>query len=147
MAWPIGKVVVLVALLGLTACLGEATERHVNQSEASSVTVLTLGTPLPPSATDIWVAERRFTDFDQHIRFDADLDEARSFVREVLGRDAVRGEDPHMGPISDYEWWLREFPVGAEGGRRDDVSRRFLLQAVILPMGRRARVWIGAGQG
>ena len=144
-----GRLVVMVAAMALPGCLGdENSEAHLEQSQVASVRLLTVGGQLPSSASDVWIAQSSFPDSRQLLRFDADLDEARFFARQVLGVELVRGEDPHFTSLSRvHEWWLREYPAGAEGGRRDSVERRLLIQVVLLPMERRARVWLVIAQG
>jgi hypothetical protein len=96
---------------------------------------------LPPHATEVYVDERSFLDSYQMLRFDAPMEEARTFATAVLGRPAAVGEDPYFtGFGAHHEWWLREYPPNGEGGRAQAPGR--IVKLVLQPIGDRARIWM-----
>lgn len=114
---------------------------QIPPDQIAAVRLLESDIRLPPSASEVWVYESRFQDADQLLRFDSSLDDARSFSRAVLERPAMPGEDPHFTYLGQgRDWWIREYPAGAEGGvvNRPGAHRKL----VLVPMGGRARIWL-----
>lgn len=133
----------LLAVVALSAgCGGNiANQGQVPLNEVASVRLLHSEVALPASAANVWINEQTFQDSYQMLRFDASEADARAFVRSVLGRDTIRGEDPHFGEFGrGHDWWLRDYPADAEGG--SSRERHPAVKVVLLPMGDRARIWM-----
>jgi hypothetical protein len=114
---------------------------RVPENQLSAVRLLYTDVRLPSSASNVWLLHEEFQGETQLVRFDSRIDEARSFARALLGRAAIRGEDPHFAYLSEgLDWWFREYPAGSEGG----TSNGHVAQAkiVLMPIGRNARVWV-----
>ena len=133
---------VIFALNLLSGCANKADSGvQIPKERVASVDLVDLTAKLPRSATNVWLYEARFQDGIQLVRFDASLDEAREFSRNVLGQAALPGFDPHFEYLGhNRRWWLSSFPLGAEGGESTVEDTRIRL--VLRPNRGRARVWL-----
>ncbi len=142
MAQVLKRSLIVSFLVGVAACAGSPDSRdQVPPNAISTIRVAESGLPLPHSAENVWQYEARFQDGIQLLRFDAPLSDARSFAFALFRKNPVPGEDPNLRSVgTNREWWLREFPAHAAGAsdQRDGIRRLI----VILPRGRRARVWL-----
>lgn len=134
----------LLGALALTssACIEEdIAGSKVAAGQEYKIRFIKEGLLLPRSAKDVWIFEKSFLDDMQLVRFDADLDEARTFATRALGRPPVPGENPHFEHLRrGREWWMGDFPEGAEGGIND--AARPAVKLALQPNGRSARVWL-----
>ncbi|WP_457311517.1 hypothetical protein [Sphingomonas sp. UYAg733] len=114
---------------------------RVSEEEIKNLRLSDTGAALPDGATNVIIVERHFQDTIQFIRFDADSDKARVFVREFLdGKDPVLGYEPGIVGDLKADWWLQALPKGAWGGKVDRVGTAH--SVIVLNKGAKSRVWI-----
>ena len=96
---------------------------------------------IPSSARGVETYGEGALDELRAVRFEAPLTDARRFVRDVAGADAVEGYDPGLRYlVIDRAWWPKDFPAGGAGveRRREGTT----IKAVLVPRGGSAIVWL-----
>jgi hypothetical protein len=113
----------------------------LSQEEIRTIRIVDTDIRLPASASNVWLHELSFQDAVQMIRFDARINEARAFSRQVLGRAPAPGAAPNvLRDIIPAEWWAEGMPAHGEGGVTADSSRR--VELFLAPRNPTARVWV-----
>lgn len=140
----LGRLILVVVpfALGCGACSERSDQ--VPPAEIQNIRHLSTGLPLPQSASNVWHFENKFQDAIQLLRFDASLADARRFARAVLRGNPVRGQPPIGRMAADYDWWIRAYPPGGEGGEFQDYPYGEVV-LILQPTGDRARIWVLTG--
>ncbi len=139
------------------SCLNGDPTLAVPTGEVSKIGMVYSGQKLPPSAINIYYHESGGPDFQQWIRFDAPLADARAFAdSQLLAPLAKVSIQPpqsqqFVAPSKPMPWWPITFPTGVETGSNGidqanyNEGQKGKPMTIILQSGSpNARVWIYA---
>lgn len=116
-------------------------DRPLSSEQIARIQLLVPHTKLPYSATNVWFNQDHMMDTIQHVRFDAQIGEARQFCARLMGYELSRGNFSAV-PYSkgNLAWWVSELPPSTESA--GGIINGYGIEISLVPHGDKATVWM-----